>query len=46
MTEHHEVMISELMRCSLADVFKTLSVDGVSMALRRALRYAIMLAQA
>ena len=40
-----EVMISELMKCSLYDVFKTLRVTGQPMPLRRSLRYAIQFAQ-
>ena len=40
-----EVMISELMKCSLLDVFKTLRVRGEPMPLRRSLRYAIQFAQ-
>lgn len=38
-------MISELMRCSLLDVFRALLVEGGTMALRRSLRYAIQFAQ-
>jgi serine/threonine protein kinase len=40
-----EVMISELMKCSLFDVFKTLRVTAQPMPLRRSLRYAIQFAQ-
>ena len=38
-------MISELMKCSLYDVFKTLRKDAQPMPLRRSLRYAIQFAQ-
>ena len=40
----HEVMISELMHCSLFDVFKKLGPDR-RMPLRRTMRYAVMCAQ-
>ena len=40
-----EIMISELMKCSLFDVFKTLRVTAQPMPLRRSLRYAIQFAQ-
>ena len=50
LTEHeHEVMLSELMQCSLLDVFKTLHArvkeDERRLPMKRALRYAIMFAQ-
>lgn len=41
--KHAEVMISELMKCSLQDVLRSLS--GAKMSQRRAIRYAIQLAK-
>jgi len=40
-----EVMISELMKCSLLDVLKTVHVSGVALSTHRCLRYAIQFAQ-
>ena len=49
LAEDREVMISELMRCSLHDLLKTARVDGVASTgmlwTSRALRYAIQFAQ-
>ena len=43
MTTGHEIMVSELMKCSLHDVFKTLSQVGKTMSLKRATSYATIL---
>ncbi|KAL1528716.1 hypothetical protein AB1Y20_010049 [Prymnesium parvum] len=43
LTESHEVMISELMKCSLHDVMK--ATGGTPLALERTLRYSIQFAQ-
>lgn len=43
-TENYEVMISELMKCSLLDVFKAHMVQGTRMPRRRQIVYATQLA--
>lgn len=43
LTNRHEVMISELMKCSLQDVLRSLS--GAKLSQKRAIRYAIQLAK-
>ncbi len=40
-----EVMISELMKCSLQDVLKTARITGTAMSLHRSLKYAIQFVQ-
>ena len=42
-TQNYEVMISELMRCSLLDVFKAHRIQGTSLSKKKKLRYAIEL---
>jgi hypothetical protein len=46
-TANHEVMISELMRCSLLDVLRTANIADNKPAIsrRRSIRYAVQLAQ-
>ena len=44
-TEDFEVMISELMRCSLLDIFKAHIVNGTKMKMKDKIAYAIQLAQ-
>ena len=44
-TENFEVMISELMECSLLDVFKAHQVHGTRLAKRSQISYAIQLAR-
>lgn len=44
-TENYEVMISELMECSLLDVFKAHQVHGTRLAKRSSISYAIQLAR-
>jgi len=39
----HEVMISELMKCSLLDVFKAHKIQGSTMSKKKQIRYAIEL---
>ena len=41
----YEIMISELMKCSLLDVFKVHKIQGSSMPMKKKLRYAIELAK-
>lgn len=41
----HEMMVSELMKCSLLDVMKTSLDSGLAFSLRRSIRYAIQFAQ-
>ncbi|KAL3930756.1 MAG: hypothetical protein SGPRY_001400, partial [Prymnesium sp.] len=43
LTADHEMMISELMKCSLLDLFRTFA--GTPFALKRTLRYSIQFAQ-
>lgn len=43
LTNRHEVMISELMKCSLQDVLR--SLHGAKLSQKRAIRYAIQLAK-
>ena len=42
--KNHEVMISELMKCSLLDVLKTYGASGTPFSLERTARYAIQFA--
>lgn len=44
-TEGKEVMISELMKCSLLDVFKAHLIQGTKMPLKQQIMYAYQLAQ-
>ncbi|CAB9501296.1 Mitogen-activated protein kinase HOG1 (Fragment) [Seminavis robusta] len=44
-TENYEVMISELMECSLLDVFKAHQVHGTRLAKKSAISYALQLAR-
>jgi len=44
-TEDLEVMISELMRCSLLDIFKAHIVNGTKLKMKDKIAYAIQLAQ-
>lgn len=44
-TENYEVMISELMECSLLDVFKAHQVHGTRLAKKQQISYAIQLAR-
>jgi len=44
-TENYEVMISELMECSLLDVFKAHQVHGTRLAKKSSISYAIQLAR-
>ena len=44
-TENHEVMISELMKCSLLDIFKANIVHGKKMKTKEKIVYATHLAQ-
>lgn len=44
-TEDLEVMISELMRCSLLDIFKAHIINGTKMKMKDKLAYAVQLAQ-
>ncbi len=45
LTSRHEVMISELMKCSLLDVMKAMAGNGTPLPHRRAIKYAIQFAQ-
>ena len=45
LTEKHEVMIAELMKCSLLDVMKAFASRGTPFSLERSVRYAIQFAQ-
>ena len=45
LTAKHEVMLSELMKCSLLDLMKTFASRGTPFSLGRTLRYAIQFAQ-
>jgi serine/threonine protein kinase len=44
-TENYECLISELMKCSLLDVFKSHIVQGTKMKMRKAILYARQLSQ-
>ena len=44
-TENFEVMISELMRCSLLDVFKALSIQQKTLPIKKQILYAMNIAQ-
>mmetsp|Transcript_28294 Transcript_28294/g.53556 ORF Transcript_28294/g.53556 Transcript_28294/m.53556 type:complete len:582 (-) Transcript_28294:39-1784(-) len=44
-TKDYEVMISELMKCSLLDVFKAHRIQGTQLSKKKQLRYAIELAK-
>ena len=44
-TENFEVMISELMKCSLLDIFKALSIQQKSMSRKKQIQYAMNIAQ-
>lgn len=45
LADDQEVMLSELMKCSLMDILKAVQVTGVAMSVERSLRYAIQFAQ-
>jgi hypothetical protein len=45
LTAKHEVMLAELMKCSLLDVMKTFASRGTPFSLERTMRYAIQFAQ-